>query len=216
VGPAADFTAAAGVAESPDMHVAALALALLLAEPGDSALSVGAPAPAFLLPTLNADAAGVARLGLQRMVGPGAEDAAARLVLISFFASWCQPCQKEMPFLAQLDREYRDRGLRVVSVDIDTDEAGIESARKLVAGAGLRHPVVSDRFNIVARRYLGEKAPLPSLFLVRKDGTVARIERGYTQEATTFLRAAVRAELGLAALERPAGAERSPRPKDHP
>lgn len=182
------------------MHLAALALALLLADPAaEDAVAVGRPAPSFSLRTLNPEAAGVAWVSLEKLVGPRAEDAGARLVVLSFFASWCEPCKQELPFLAELDRTYRDRGLRVVSVDIDADEAGIEAARRLVAEAAVRHPVGSDRFNILARRYLGDRAPLPSVFLVRRDGTIARVERGYTEDAPSFLAATVRAELGLPA-----------------
>ncbi len=194
------------------MRLAALTLALLLAEPD---VSVGAPAPTFSLRTLNPEASGQAWVALGKLVGPEAEDAASRLVVLSFFASWCEPCKKELPFLVQLDRTYRDQGLRVVSIDIDGEEEGIESARKLAAQPGLRHPVGSDRFQILARRYLGDRAPLPSVFLIRRDGSIARIERGYAREAPTFLTAAIRAELGLppdAAAGASTGAQRaSPR-----
>jgi thiol-disulfide isomerase/thioredoxin len=191
------------------MRLAAAALAIFVASLATPAragedVSVGAPAPAFSLRTLNPESAG-GWVSLEKLVGPGAEDAGARVVLVSFFASWCEPCKKELPFLVQLDRTYRAKGLRVVSVDIDAEEAGIEAARKLVSEAGLTHPCGSDRFNILARRYLGDKAPLPSAFLVRKDGTIARVDRGYTQDAAAFLTAAVRAELGLPAEAQPTG-----------
>jgi thiol-disulfide isomerase/thioredoxin len=176
----------------------ALALALLLSEPvhaSDEVAVVGGVAPAFSLRTLNPDACGAPWVSLGRLVGKEAEDPGARVVLLSFFASWCEPCRRELPFLAKLDRRYRAAGLRVVSIDIDGEEAGIEAARRLSSEAGLSHPVGSDRFNILARRYLGEKAPLPSIFLVRQDGTIGRIERGYAKQAPAFLSALVRAEL---------------------
>jgi thiol-disulfide isomerase/thioredoxin len=177
-----------------------LLLALLLL-PAASAhadeLAAGAPAPTFSLRAVNPEVAGAGWVSLGKLVGPEAEDAGAKVVLLSFFASWCEPCKKELPLLVELDREYRALGLRVVSVDIDTEPEGIEAAGRLAADAGVRHPVCSDRFNILARRYLGEKAPLPSVFLVRRDGTVALVERGYAKDAPAFLRAAVRKELGL-------------------
>lgn len=194
------------------MQLAALALALLLAEPD---VSVGAQAPTFSLRTLNPESSGRAWVSLEKLVGPEAEDAGARLVLLSFFASWCEPCKKELPFLVQLDRTYRDQGLRVVSVDIDGEAQGIEAARALVAQPDLRYPVGSDRFNILARRYLGDRAPLPSVFLIRKDGTIARIERGYARDAATFLTAAVRVELGLSKPPA-AGSAQGPRPRARP
>ncbi len=178
---------------------AVLGVALAAPARAGDELAPGTPAPAFSLRTLNPDVAGVEWVSLARLVGPEAEDPGARVVLLSFFASWCDPCRREMPLLVKLDREYREQGLRIISVDIDAEEAGQEAARKLAADAGLRHPVCSDRFNILARRYLGEKAPLPSVFLIRKDGAIARVERGYARDAPSFLAAAVRAELGLPA-----------------
>jgi thiol-disulfide isomerase/thioredoxin len=116
---------------------------------------------------------------------------------MTFFASWCEPCKREMPFLVQLDRMYRDQGLRVIGVCIDKEEPGIDAAKKLVVEKGVRYPVLSDRFNFLARRYLGEKAPLPSVFLIRRDGTIARIERGYAKDASAFLLGEVQEVLGI-------------------
>jgi thiol-disulfide isomerase/thioredoxin len=170
-------------------------------------VGLGLPAPSFTLRALNPDAAGAPAVSLERFVGAEPEDAGARLVLLSFFASWCEPCQKEMPFLVQLDRMYREQGLRVVAVSIDQEEPAIEKARKQINSAGVRYPVLSDRFNFLARRYLGEKAPLPSVFLIGRDGNVIRIERGYAKEAASFLLAEVQSGLGLKTTRTPAAAE---------
>lgn len=158
----------------------------------------GLPAPAFSLRTLNPEASGETWIALDRFVGEEADDPAARVVVISFFASWCEPCRRELPLLAQLDRTYRERGLRVLGVNIDQEEAGIEAARRMITAARVAYPVLSDRFNFLARRYLGDRAPLPSVFLVRRDGTIARIERGYAKDAAQFLLGDVQAALGLA------------------
>jgi thiol-disulfide isomerase/thioredoxin len=198
----------------------AIAAALLLAvaipaAPEDLSEEVGEglPAPNFALRTLNPEVVGTSWLALDRYVGEEPEDPSSRLVLLTFFASWCAPCQKEMPVLEQLHRMYRDRGLRVLAVDIDEDEQGIAAARRLLAANGVTYPVLSDRFNVLARRYLGEQAPLPSLFLVDRDGIVLRIERGYAKDASQFLIAEVQAGLGVRppAVVAPAAPARGPR-----
>jgi thiol-disulfide isomerase/thioredoxin len=160
-------------------------------------IAEGLPAPGFSLKTLNPDVAGTTWLALDRFVGEEPEDAGARVVLLSFFASWCGPCQREMPYLQQLHEMYSGQGLRVVAVDIDREEAGMLAARKLLERNRVTYPVLSDRFNFLARRYLGEQAPLPSLFVIRRDGTIARIERGYAKDASAFLLAHVQEALGL-------------------
>jgi thiol-disulfide isomerase/thioredoxin len=188
------------------------ALVLLAAVPAlaEDEIGVGLPAPAFSLKTLNAEVAGSPWFRLDQYVGEEPDDPGARVVLLSFFASWCGPCKQELPFLVQLDARYREQGLRVVSISIDQDEEGIQGARRMAAQARVRHPVLSDRFNVLARRYLGERSPLPSVFLVGRDGNLLVIEKGYARDASAFLLAEVQAALGLpqraAAPARPATA----------
>lgn len=185
----------------------ALAAVLLLATPAraDEAVEVGLPAPGFSLKTLNPEVAGAAWFRLDQWVGEEPDDPDARLVLVSFFASWCGPCQKELAALVDLDARFRAGGLRVVSVSIDRDEAGLEAARRMAVVARVRFPVLADRFNVLARRYLGEQSPLPSLFLVGRDGAVLRIEKGYTREAAASLAGEVQAALAC-----PRGAAAAP------
>jgi thiol-disulfide isomerase/thioredoxin len=176
--------------------LAGLALAAPVgAEPEEAV--VGAPAPGFSLKVLNPEAAGVSWLSLQSLAGEEPEDGEARVVLLSFFASWCAPCRKELPLLVDLDTRYRSLGLRVVGISIDKEEDGIAAARKLVADHHAAYPVLSDRFNLLARRYLGDQAPLPSVFLIGRDGSILSIERGYSSDAGGFLRARVEAALGV-------------------
>jgi thiol-disulfide isomerase/thioredoxin len=195
---------------------ASIALLAALPAAGQEEIGEGLPAPSFSLRTMNPDVAGAAWVALDRYVGEEREDAAAKAVVISFFASWCEPCKREMPFLVQLDRMYRDQGLRILGIAIDKEEAGIEAAKKLIAAAKVTYPVLSDRFNFLARRYLGEQAPLPSIFIVRRDGTIAKIERGYAKDASAFLLAQVQDALGVertarrAAAGKPADAEAHP------
>jgi thiol-disulfide isomerase/thioredoxin len=180
----------------PPLLVAAALLAALPAA-AEEEVAAGLPAPAFSLRTMNPQVAGADWIALDRFAGDAPEDPASKAVLLSFFASWCEPCKRELPLLVRLDRTYRDQGLRVLAVDIDTDAEGMEAARKLAAAAKVGFPVLSDRFNLLARRYLGDKAPLPSVFLVRRDGTIARVDRGYAKDAAAFLRGAVEEVLGI-------------------
>jgi thiol-disulfide isomerase/thioredoxin len=177
--------------------LAAVVLLAALPASAEEEVGEGLPAPTFSLRTMNPDSAGTAWVALDKYVGDEPEDAGAKAVLMTFFASWCEPCKREMPFLVQLDRMYRDQGLRVIGVCIDKEEPGIEAAKKLVAERKVAYPVLSDRFNFLARRYLGEKAPLPSIFIIKRDGTIARIERGYAKDASAFLLGEVQDVLGI-------------------
>ena len=155
-------------------------------------LSPGDDAPMFAAVLHNAESAGVQRVDLSSMVGSEAEaEQSAKAVLISFFATWCKPCKKEMPFLQQLSTEYKEKGLRVVSVAIDKDEANWPQILDLVKLNHVTYPVVKDRYNLIARQYLGDKTALPSVFIVNHDGKVAMVKQGYPNDAAEFLRAEV-------------------------
>lgn len=165
--------------------------------PGDE-IKVGDPAPSFTLPLYNAEAQRRAMFSLDSFVGPDADEPGVKAVLISFFATFCAPCKREMPYLEQLQEMYRDQGLRVVMVSIDRDD---EAGAKIEALAKLNHvsfPILKDRFNFLARRYLGETAPLPSVFLLSRDGAVRELNRGYGKDASTFLLSSVQKVLGVA------------------
>jgi thiol-disulfide isomerase/thioredoxin len=155
-------------------------------------LNAGDDAPMFAGVLHDPDAAGMQRIDLSSLVGPEADaDQAAKAVLISFFATWCKPCAKEMPLLQTLSTEYKSRGLRVVSVAIDKDETSWPKIGELVKQHHLSYPIVKDRYNLIARQYLGDKTALPSVFIVNKEGKVALVKQGYPNDAAEFLRAEV-------------------------
>ena len=62
-----------------------------------------------------------------------------KVVLLNFWATWCAPCVAEMPRLAQWQRMYGRRGLRVIGVSMDDDEAPVHTAYRRLA---LSYPVV--------------------------------------------------------------------------
>jgi len=154
-------------------------------------LNVGDKAPMFGPVKLhNPDEAGMTSFVLGRLVGEEPEGD-TRAVLISFFATWCGPCKRELPLLVTLYNQYKDRGFRVVSVSIDKDEEAFRVVKELVAKNRINFPVVMDRYNLLARRYLGEKTAMPSVFMVKRDGTITLVKQGYDGDAREFLTAEI-------------------------
>jgi thiol-disulfide isomerase/thioredoxin len=175
--------------------LAVLSASLAFAQSDD--LQIGQPAPAFTLPLYNAEALHRSTLSLDGLVGADPEEPGVKLVVLSFFATFCEPCKREMPVLQQMQETYGDRGLRVVLVSIDREEGADSKIAELVRKNHVTFPVLRDRFNFLARRYLGEKAPLPSVFFIGKDGTVKAMNRGYGKEGGAYLLAEVQKGLGL-------------------
>ncbi len=162
-------------------------------------LHLGQQAPGFFLPVVDAKAAGLNRVVLSNWFAPGKTKA----VVISFFATWCHPCKKELPLLQKLYEKYKGQGLKVVVVSIDREPKAVASLPEFLAARGLTFPVVSDRFNLLARRYLGTSSALPSLFVTDGTGKLVVIRQGYSQGAEAFLEGALRQALGLPPLATP-------------
>ncbi len=176
----------------------ATALAFVSVAHAEDLAEVDKVAPSFRLPVYNVKEVGQTAVGIDRFVGPDATDKQTKALLVSFMASFCGPCKKEMPYLQKLHEKYGAQGLRVMMVSIDTEAEGQKKIDELIALNKVTFPVLRDRFNIVARRWLGSKSPLPSLFMVRPDGTVASVHRGYSQDGVELLTKEVETSLALA------------------
>ena len=174
------------------------ALAVVLVAPGASAADkdkydIGERVPGFSLKVVNDKDAGTNFVGLDDFVGDSPE-APKKAVLMSFFATYCKPCIKEMPFLAALHETYKDKGLQILSITIDKEADKVEEAKALASKAGIKFPLLTDRFNIVARRYFIEK--LPCVYILDAQGKVQLVKVGYDDDVSRFLLDAVRGQLG--------------------
>jgi thiol-disulfide isomerase/thioredoxin len=179
-----------------------LAPGMALAEEGEAptpppniepVLSLGDRAPAFFLNAVNAEVIGARRVVLEDFF----RDEETKAVVISFFATWCPPCKKELPLLQSLYERYGDQGLRVVVVSIDREPEAVATLSEFIGELGVRYPVVSDRFNFLARRYLGTTTALPSVFITDGDGVLQTIKQGYGDDAEAFFEGEVRRVIGL-------------------
>lgn len=97
-----------------------------------------------------------------------------KVVLLSFWASWCGPCLKEMPLLAQIEQELGQKGLTVLAINVEGSADKVQRVRAASA-AGRRLTMLLDDGE-VAERY-GVHA-LPHLVLVDRQGTVRFVHVG--------------------------------------
>ena len=158
----------------------------------------GKPALNFRLKAYNPEPKAPFMMGPEQYVGPRAKDHETKILLLSFSASFCEPCKKEMPWLEALYQKYRDQGLRVLMVSIDNEEEGMKAMEALISEHKVTYPVLKDWSQVVAMRWLGRKFPLPSVFLVGPDNVVKAAHRGYDEATLKALESEVQAALGIA------------------
>ena len=93
-----------------------------------------------------------------------------KLVVLNFWATWCQPCTLEMPTLEALWQEYKDRGLVVLGVSVDRG-APLTLIRPYVQNLKLTFPILLDPELETANAW--RVTGLPATYLVRPGGEVA-------------------------------------------
>ena len=99
------------------------------------------------------------------------------VVYISFWATWCVPCRREMPHLQKLHEDFADQGLTIVG--INTDPPGTTSKIKpFVNRYKITYTTLLDPNNNVLDKY-NPTRELPYAVLVDRSGNVAEIFPGY-------------------------------------
>jgi peroxiredoxin len=121
----------------------------------------GQRAPEFSLPSLQGSTVTLASLK-------------GKVVLVDFWAQWCEPCKKELPQLDRLAKEYAAKGVVIVAVNIDKQR---ENAERMVKQLGVSLPVLLDPAGSVAGTY--DLPKMPTSFVIDKKGIVRFVNEGF-------------------------------------
>jgi peroxiredoxin len=140
-----------------------LLVAVLLVVPSAWALSSGSKAPDIGLTDLSGRNVSLASLS-------------GKVVLVDFWASWCKPCEEELPVLERLYARYKKDGFVIVGVSVDKDASKVS---RFLRRTKLSFPIVHDANGVVAERYRPEK--MPSSYLVNRAGMVSYVQKGFRQ-----------------------------------
>jgi thiol-disulfide isomerase/thioredoxin len=127
-----------------------------------------------------------------KLEGKLPEGTKGKVVLVDFWASWCEPCKQSFPVMEELHKRYADRGLVIIAINVDENRPDMEAfLKKNVA----TFAVLRD-----ANQKLVEKAgiaTMPSSFLLDRDGKVrfthtgfrgAETKKKYEEEIETLLK----------------------------
>ena len=138
----------------------ALAAATWVFGPELRQVTIGSTAPEFRAQTLDIP---------PRPRGLG--DYRGQVVLLNIWATWCKPCEVEMPSIERLYRELGPRGLRVIAVSVD-DPGTDARIRAWVSERGLTFDVVHDPSGRIQEAY--QTTGVPDTFVIGRDGVIRK------------------------------------------
>jgi peroxiredoxin len=101
------------------------------------------------------------------------------IVLLDFWASWCVPCQQEIPFLKDLYKKYHSQGLEIVAVSDDEDRNKWLSAIKRDTTEMWFHIPIAEKYSLGPNYYTNDDIcsnyfvqSIPVTMLIDKDGKI--------------------------------------------
>jgi peroxiredoxin len=162
---------------SPLIRILLFALAAsFLAAPGqvDAAPRAGQPAPNFKVTSTSGQTI-------------SQENYRGHVLIVDFFATWCQPCRLAIPHLVEMNRKYGKQGLQVLGLSVDEDgERGVKA--------------FADEFHVNYPLALAGDAAtadfgirsVPIMFLIDKKGRVVEVFRGYASDSGRALEASIK------------------------
>ncbi|MED1129760.1 thiol-disulfide oxidoreductase ResA [Bacillus paralicheniformis] len=127
-------------------------------------VAVGEKAPNFSLEDVDGN-----RLKLEELKGKG--------VFLNFWGTWCEPCKREFPYMANQYKVFKDQGVEIVAVNVGESNLAV---RNFMKDYGVNFPVVLDKDRQVLNAY--DVTPLPTTFLINPDGEIVKVVSGTMTE----------------------------------
>jgi cytochrome c biogenesis protein CcmG/thiol:disulfide interchange protein DsbE len=96
------------------------------------------------------------------------------VVLLNIWATWCAPCEQEMPAIQRLHEQYGPKGVKVVAVSVDASDS--KEVLEWVAKRNLTFDVLHDRSGQIERLY--QTTGWPESFVIDQEGVIVKHEIG--------------------------------------
>jgi thiol-disulfide isomerase/thioredoxin len=140
------------------------------------------PPPPLLGKTVDVAAADLSGREL-RVAGNG-----ARLTVVDFWATWCEPCRAQLPALDRLAAKHGPSGVAVYAISFDDDRGAVE---RFVAEAPVSFPVLWDKGGETLAAPL-ELTRLPTTVVIDAAGVVRAVHLGFDDRSEAALDAEIR------------------------
>lgn len=144
---------------------------------GDT-LQPGDPAPLFVMRDLATDSPIFLRDYVGKVRRRESKVAQPHVVILSFWATWCQPCKVEIPLLTELEKEFAGKPVKIFLVNTqETADVTEDTVRAVYKRRGYTLQCLVDASGRFARNYTVRG--LPMIVVIGQDGIVRKVNRGF-------------------------------------
>lgn len=102
-------------------------------------------------------------------------DHLGKVVIVSFWASWCEPCKKELPVLAGVAKRVGPEHMKIIAINFHDDNSRFRAVVKILADYPIT--MLRDGSSKAARKY--DVRAIPRMIIIGRDGKVASDHTGY-------------------------------------
>ena len=108
-------------------------------------------------------------------------DYEGKIVLLDFWATWCKPCEEEIPIFVELYDRYRAQGFEMLGISLD--EQGLEVVEPFIERLGVSYTILLAEPGIVEEYKL---TAIPSAYLINRVGRIVQVFDGAQEEKAIY------------------------------
>jgi thiol-disulfide isomerase/thioredoxin len=120
-------------------------------------------------------------------------DYKGKVVVLDFYATWCEPCRAETPHLVRLQNEFGPKGFQVIGLNVGGDEDR-EKVPAYAKEFSIQYPLAYPDDDLVTK-YLSDNENIPQSFIFDRNGSLLKRFVGYSSrsavELDTIIKSAV-------------------------
>jgi len=159
----------------------AIFFANVVAQETPSPVKVGDPSPVFSLPDLQNNYVFLRDYSGKKLRKPW-KNKTKYVVVMSFFATWCAPCKREISYLQKLKKEYAAHKIKFFLIDVGEEREVLD---RFLGENDISLTVLHDRYQQTAGKF--GATSLPRLIVIDKEGTISLIKKGF-KDGDTFMK----------------------------